>query len=311
MSQPEDEETKEHPAYPQPVEPQPVDQPVAPMPPSPPMTPPMTPPQAPSLPFTPPVAPSSAPLPVTPPVTPTAGQTWQQPASPAFQPPAVPAWQPPAPPQYQPPTASQWQQPTPQGWQQPGGQPWQQPAPPGWQQPGPYPPQPGWVAQPQWPTGPRYSTSALVAVAGLLLVLFGLIDAVGGVWLLGQGSELRGFIQRSTISFFGPPIDRETMRALISPLPAILLVFGAIEVLAGAAIFAHKGWARAIGILVSLLGLIVGVVSVSFSLALSPGASVPMVASIAVVLGYAFMLVALVAGGRHFRDRYSGAPGPR
>ncbi len=311
MSQPEDEETKEHLAYALPVdalppveaqpaaEPLAMDQPV-----EAPVTP-MRPPEPSAPTFTPATTPTVA-VPTTP-----AGQTWQQPASPAFQQPAAPALQTPAAAQYQPATAPQWQQPPPQGWQQPGSQPWQQPPPPGWQPPAGYPPQPGWVAQPQWPAGPRYSTSALVAMAGLLLVLFGLIDAVGGVWLLGQGSELSKFIQRSTISFFGPPIDRETMRALISPLPAALLVFGAIEVLGGAAIFAHKGWARAIGILVSLLGLIVGIVSVSFSLALSPGASVPMVASVAVVLGYAFVLVSLIAGGRHFKDRYAAVPGQR
>ena len=36
-----------------------------------------------------------------------------------------------------------------------------------------------------------------------------------------------------------------------------------------------------------------------------------MVASVAVVLGYAFVLVSLLAGGRHFRDRYTAAPGQR
>ena len=178
----------------------------------------MPPPVTPIAAFAPPIVPSG-----TPPTTP-APPAWQQPAAPAIQQPAAPTWQPPAPPQYQAPTAPQyqaptpqWQQPTPAAWQQPAGQPWQQPPPPGWQPPAGYPVQPGWVAQPQWQGGARYSTSALVAVAGLLLVLFGLIDAVGGVWLLGQGSELSKFIQRSTISFFGPPIDRETMRALISP----------------------------------------------------------------------------------------------
>jgi len=85
------------------------------------------------------------------------------------------------------------------------------------------------------------------------LALFGIIDILGGVWLLGQGAELRSFIARTTVNLFGTVIDRETMRALIAPAPGILMVFGLIELLAGIGIFAHKGWARAIGIIASLV----------------------------------------------------------
>ena len=96
MSQPEDEETKEHPAYPQPVDAQPVeaqppDQPVVPITPigapAPAFTPPATPPGTAA-------APSADPVPAgASPVTPPAGQTWQQPTALGFQQPAAPQWQ--------------------------------------------------------------------------------------------------------------------------------------------------------------------------------------------------------------------------
>jgi hypothetical protein len=209
--------------------------------------------------------------------------------------------------------AGQWQQPAqypaqpgyPQpGYQQPG---YQQP---GYQQPG-YP-QPGYP-QPGYPqygyyqaAGPTYSTSALVAVAGLLLAVFGLIDIVAGAWLLGQGNELRSFIQRTTINLFGAGIDRETMRSVLSPMPGVLIVLGALEVILGVGIFAHKRWARALSILLSLFGLVLGVVGVSFALALAPGFSVSLIGAIVVLLGYAFILLALIAGGSHFKRRYPG-----
>lgn len=241
----------------------------------------------------------------------------------ATPPPAQPVQRPPmqSPLGWQPGQAAggQWQQPG-----QPAGQ-WQQPAQypaqpgqpgypqPGYQQPG-YPqpgyPQPGYP-QPGYPqpgyyqgAGPAYSTSALVAVAGLLLAVFGIIDIVAGAWLLGQGNELRSFIQRTTINMFGSSIDRETMRAVLAPMPGVLIVLGALEVILGAGIFAHKGWARAVAILFSLLGLLIGVVGVSFALALAPGFSVPLIGAIVVLLGYAFILLALIAGGSHFRRRY-------
>ena len=149
-----------------------------------------------------------------------------------------------------------------------------------------------------------YSTSALVAVAGLLLAVFGLVDMVGGVWLLGQGAEIRSFIQQTSINLFGTNIDRETMRSLVSPLPGVLLVFGALEVLIGVGIFAHKGWARALGIILALLGLLVSIAGVSFAMALAPGFSVPLIGAIVVLLGYAFIVLALIAGGGHFRRRF-------
>ncbi len=82
------------------------------------------------------------------------------------------------------------------------------------------------------------------------------------------------------------------------------MVFGLIELVAGAGIFAHKGWARAIGIVVALLGLLAMIAGFSFAIALAPGFSVPLIGTIAVLIGYAFILVALFAGGSHFRRRY-------
>ena len=133
--------------------------------------------------------------------------------------------------------------------------------------------------------------------------MFGFVDMGGGVWLLGQGRELAAFVERTSINLFGTTIDRPTMRALLSPLPGVLIVLGLLEVLAGLFIFAHKGWARALGIILALLGLVVGVASISFSLALAPGFSVQLIGSIVVLLGYAFILLMLFAGGRHFRRR--------
>jgi len=240
---------------------------------------------------------------------------WQQPSQP--QPPSQQAA--PSQPQSQWPQSqqSQWQQPQqPQAWQQQQAQQWQQPGqyP---QQPGQYPQQPygqqyppqayppQGYQQPYYPAQqvPTYSTSAVVAFAGVLLAVFGIIDIVGGIYLLGQGPQLRDFISRTTVNLFGTVIDRDMMRALLSPAPGVLMVFGLMELLAGIGIFAHKGWARAIGIIAALVGLVVMIAGTSFAIALAPGFSVPLIGTIAVLIGYAFILVALFAGGSHFRRR--------
>jgi len=332
MSQPEDEETKEHvaavpppsmetdaasdsepsdvppPLLPPvkaalveaaPVEPAPVptpawQAPAAPVDDRPPTEPVPTPLMAPPISAPPVGQPSQAPLPSQQwqPTSPQTGQ-WQQPT----QPPTA---------QVQPPAAQQWQG-SPQYPSQPGWAPQPGYPPQGYAQPG-YPPQgypqPGHPPQGYAPTGPMYSTSALVAVAGLLLAVFGLIGIVAGVWLLGQADELRQFIQRTSINFFGSRLEQETLRAILSPMPGVLLIWGALEVILAAGIFAHKGWARALAILLSLLGILVGIAGVSFALALAPGASPALIAAMVVLLGYAFIVLALIAGGSHFRRRY-------
>lgn len=145
-------------------------------------------------------------------------------------------------------------------------------------------------------------------MAALLLIVFGLFIAVIGAWLFTQGAELGRFIRDNDIAVFGRQIDRETMRAVLSPMPTVLIVFGLLQLIAGGGVFAHKGWGRAIGALLTILGLVVSLFVVSAALALAPGVSVAMVAAAALVLGYAFVLLALIAGGSHFRARY---PNPR
>jgi hypothetical protein len=236
-----------------------------------------------------------------------------------------------------------WQQPVqPTQWQQPQQQPgqWQQPQqypqqqypqqgyPPqqGYQQPYQgYPPQgypqqgypqPGYPQQgypPGYPAayygqqqqrGPLYATMVMVAFAGLLLALFGIADIGGGAWLYTQGKELANLVDRTSVNLFGTSLDKPTLRALLGPLPPILIVFGILEVLSGLFIVAHKGWARWLGVLLSLVGLVVGVISISFALALAPGVSFALIGAIVVLVGYAFILLMLLAGGRHFRRRY-------
>ena len=234
-----------------------------------------------------------------------AGAAWQQPSAAPQQPAAVPQ-QPPPPPQ------SAWQQP-------PGQQPAQQygyaqqPYPQqqypqqqyGYpQQPYPQQPYPGAYPAQQPYAGPEFGTSALVAFAGMLLVIFGIGVALIGAWALTQGPEIGRFIRENDVAIFNRQIDRQTLSSFLSPMPGVLMVIGLLQVIAGAGVFAHKGWARAIGILISAVGLLVSIFAVSTALARAPGLSLPMLISVVLLVGYAFVLLALFAGGVHFRRRY-------
>ena len=272
MTQPDDEETKEQPAFPEPAFPEP----------------------APPAAQPPPAGPPPGPGP-TPPMAPPGGPPNQ--------------WQP------QPPPSAPYQPPA-QGWQGPPAAPtgWQQQPPPGWQpKPGqwqapPYGAPPvGWQPQPQaWGAPPQYQTSVLAVLAGLVLIVFGLLVAVLGGWTLTQGPEITRFIRDNDIAIFGGQVDRETLRAVLSPMPGILMVLGILQLLVGAVVLTHRGWSRWLGVLLALVGLLAGIIAVSAALALVPGVSVQLMIAAVLLLGYAYVLLALIAGGSHFRARYPG-----
>jgi hypothetical protein len=222
-------------------------------------------------------------------------------------PPTPPGAAPIAPPYPQPPA---YQQTPNQAW--PGQPPsaanlpgqWQ---PGGYGQPGYGAPQ-GYAPAQQWAAGaPAYGTSVVVALAAVILVLFGVAVALLGVWLLTQGPALNELIQRlRTVDLLVYKPTKAELRDLFSALPGTLIVFGALQVLVGAFVLAHRGWARWLGVLVVLIGIAAGVIGLMSTLALVPGASVQLIVSITLLIGYAFIFLALIAGGGHFRAGNQG-----
>ncbi|HUP83081.1 MAG TPA: hypothetical protein VM284_02710 [Candidatus Limnocylindria bacterium] len=178
---------------------------------------------------------------------------------------------------------------------------------PAYGQPG-YGAPPGYAPAQQWGAArATYGTSVFVALAAMLLVIFGVVIAVLGAWLLTQGPALNDLIQRLRsvdLIVFKP--TREELRQAFSALPGVLMVFGVLHLLVGAFVLAHRGWARWLGVLIALIGLPVSVLALTSTLALVPGASVQLIVSIALLIGYAFIFLALIAGGGHFRARYQG-----
>ena len=228
----------------------------------------------------PPPAQTWQPAPAQPPA-----QQWQQPQQPTQQ------WQAPPPP------AQSWQQPA-QQWpqqQQQNQQPYAQP----YGQPGPYTQPYGQQVAPQ----PGYRTSPLAAFAGLLLVVFGIATIVLGVFALTQGPDIARFIRDNDIAIFGAQISRDTLRSVLTPSPGFLIFIGVLQFISGAGVLAHKSWGRWLGFVLALLGLIAAVFAVSIGLAVAGGVTPPVIIGVVLLVGYALMLLALLAGGGHFRRK--------
>ena len=206
------------------------------------------------------------------------------------------------------PAAPAYPQPPNQGW--PGQPPGAANLPGQWQDPG-YG-QPAYGGQPGYPQAQpngaaSYGTSVFVALAAMLMVIMGVALAVLGAWLLTQGPALGDLVQRLRsvdLIVFKP--TRESLRSMVSASPGALMVLGVLQLLIGAFVLGHRGWARWLGVILALIGLIFSIVALTSTMALIPGASLQLMITIAFLIGYAFVLLALIAGGGHFRARHQG-----
>jgi hypothetical protein len=141
----------------------------------------------------------------------------------------------------------------------------------------------------------------------MLLVIVGVTLAVLGAWLLTQGPALTDLVQRlKSVDLVVLKPTKDQLRSLVSASPGALMVLGVLQLLVGAFVLGHRGWARWLGVVLALLGLIFGIVALTSTVALVPGVSVQLIVAIVFLVAYAFVILALIAGGGHFRGRYPG-----
>ncbi len=265
--------------------------------------------------------PTTASSPVT--SEPVSSETTYQPAytQPAYTQPTQPTYEPPQPPQ--PPQSPQppayppaYAQPQPP--QQPGYPPaYQAPPQPGYPpayqppyQQAPYQSAPGW-GQPQagWAPGPesyRYGSSIMAILAGFVLFIFGLIMTLGGIggFLVGQTA---GAITPANTGLSEAMLD--SIRGVIGIVSIVVLVLGISHILSAIFIWAHRSWARFLGIILSglfgLFGLLALVGSFGPQTSVLNGQTVTVqnayVVPLIILISYGLALVGLIVGGRHFR----------
>jgi hypothetical protein len=141
--------------------------------------------------------------------------------------------------------------------------------------------------------------SVMAIIAGIWLLLVGLlvtfVSAIG--FAIGQGA----------MPFLPAGAEADAIRGAFAVILGIFLVIGVLHLLSGIFIFAHRGWARWIGVVLALLGTLLGVASLfgatSPRFATDADAQSTLATAIVVLVGYGFTLLALIFGGKHFERR--------
>ena len=168
----------------------------------------------------------------------------------------------------------------------------------GWGQPQPAPT--GWVMPASVGQAPG-RVSGLVIVAALFLLVAGVLTALLGAGLFLGGSLFGQVGTTATGSgVFG------VIGGFISGVAVVVIVWALLEILGAFGMLFRRGWGRAIGFFVGIIGAIFtgfGLVASLGSLgSVDAGSTAGGVAVVLVVfLGYALTVFALLRGGGHFR----------
>jgi hypothetical protein len=137
---------------------------------------------------------------------------------------------------------------------------------------------------------PSYGTSIWAVIAAIPLLLWGLAWTFLGLLAVALG--------RSTDVVRG--LDAFGGAAALWPY-VLMTAIGVLHIVAGAFVWAHRAWARYLGLVFAALGTLFGLVLLAGALGARPGQSFALEISLLVLVPYAIALVGLVVGGVHFR----------
>jgi hypothetical protein len=145
-----------------------------------------------------------------------------------------------------------------------------------------------------------YETSGRAGLAALILIIFGLTEAI--IATLGTifASTLRRvfdqLLRDQTIR-----VEAATLTGLLTAVFLALLLFGVLQVIAAGGILGHKGWGRWLGVLLSLAGTAAGGWLVYRVVAAGEATIATLTLPLLFLIPYLVSVLGLLFPGRHFR----------
>jgi protein-S-isoprenylcysteine O-methyltransferase Ste14 len=146
----------------------------------------------------------------------------------------------------------------------------------------------------------------LAIIAGIPLLLWGLVWTIGGAVVLVFRSLLDQLVDTSIADGTITAANGNTLRDIVVVVAVVVLIIGILQLLAAIGIWAHKGWGRWLGIIFGVLGTLFGLaalVGVRATPGVSGSRSSDLGSALFILVPYAFVLIAMVIGGAHFRTR--------
>jgi hypothetical protein len=154
----------------------------------------------------------------------------------------------------------------------------------------------------QWQQPVRaYQTSAMVALAGIILLIVGLLLTLSAAAGLSLDRVLDDVVRQARRE--GVELNRQALRQIVSAVVGGFLVVGVLHLLVALGVFLHRQSARFVG--VALAVALLGVLWVAAGLAAQQTEFATEAIGVALVFTglYGYTLIALAAGGGHFRRR--------
>ena len=142
------------------------------------------------------------------------------------------------------------------------------------------------------------TTSVLVVLAGLFLLIVGILTfGLGSLFGLLGGLLATAGTTESGLEVFGP------IGGLVAGLAFLVVFWGLLEIIASIGMFIHRGWGRALGLIVGVVGVAFMALALIGTLTASESSAGGTGFSLVLAVGYGFTVLALVTGGAHFRRR--------
>jgi hypothetical protein len=148
-------------------------------------------------------------------------------------------------------------------------------------------------------------TSGRAGLAALILIVFGLTEAVVGTVGAIFASTLRRTFDQ-LLRDQGIRIEAQSLTGVLTAIFLTLLLLGVLQMVAAGGVLGHKRWGRRLGVLLSLAGVVAGGWLAYRAVALDEAGLARLTLPLLVLVPYAISLLGLLFPGGHFQRNWPG-----
>jgi hypothetical protein len=155
------------------------------------------------------------------------------------------------------------------------------------------PPNYQWATQPPGPA----ARPGLVTAAAIVLLVLGVLTAIFGLFALLAASIFTSGMEIPGMEQFGENAAG-AIGGLIAIIGGVVVVFGVLQVLSGINIFSARSWARILGIVLTVIGALFGLLALFGGN--DPAANSSPIFGLVLLVANGFVIWVLATNGRYF-----------